>query len=68
MSLPYVHDLFCVYVLSFFKKNLFIIYFWLHWVFFAVCWLSLVVVSGGYSVVVHGLLIVVASPVVEHGL
>ena len=43
-------------------------FFWLHWVFVAVCWLSLVVVSGGYSVVVHGLLIVVASPVVEHGL
>ena len=25
------------------------IYFWLHWVFVAVCGLSLVAVSGGYS-------------------
>ena len=25
------------------------IYFWLHWVFVAVCWLSLVAESGGYS-------------------
>ena len=34
----------------------------------AVCRLSLVVVSGGYSlVVVHGLLIAVISLVVEHG-
>ena len=33
------------------------------------CRLSLVALSGGYSlVVVHGLLIAVASPVAEHGL
>ena len=34
-----------------FKKNLFIlfIYFWLHWVFVAACGLSLVAVSGDYS-------------------
>ena len=44
-------------------------YFWLPWVFVAMCGLSLVVDSGGYSlVVVHGLHIVVASLVVEHGL
>ena len=45
-------------------------YLFLHWVFIAALRLSLVVVSGeGYSLaVVHGLLIAVASPVVEHGL
>ena len=42
---------------------------WLCWVFIAACRLSLVVVSRGYSlVVVHGFLIVVASPVAEHRL
>lgn len=42
--------------------------FWLHWVFIAACGLSLVVESGGYSLVAaYGLLIAVAS-VVEHGL
>lgn len=42
--------------------------FWLHWVFIAACGLSLVVESGGYSLVAaYGLLIEVAS-VVEHGL
>ena len=44
------------------------IFFWLHWVFIAACGLSLVVESGGYSLVaVYGLLIGVAS-VVEHRL
>ena len=44
-------------------------YFWLRWVFVALRGLSLVVASGGYSLVVnHGLLIAVASPVAEHGL
>ena len=44
-------------------------YFWLHWVFGAVHGLSPVMASRGYSVAaVHGLLIVVASLVVEHGL
>ena len=42
------------------------LYFWLCWVFVAECGLSLVVKSGGSSLVeVHGLLIVVASLVVE---
>ena len=42
-------------------------YFWLCWVF--VVGFSLVAVSRGYSLVgVHGLLIVVASLVVEHRL
>ena len=51
------------------KINLFIlfIYFWLHWVFVAVCRLSLLVASGGLLfVVVRRLLIVVASLVAEH--
>ena len=40
---------------------------WLHWVSIATCGLSLVAVSGGYSlVVVHRLLISVASLVLEH--
>ena len=41
--------------------------FWLHWALVAVHRLSLVVVSRGYSVAVHGLLIAVAS-LVEHRL
>ena len=44
-------------------------YFWLRWVFVAACELSLVVVSGGYSLVAeHVLLIEVASLVEEHRL
>ena len=35
-------------------------YFWLHWVFVAVCELSLAVASGGCSLVVHGLLVAAA--------
>ena len=35
---------------------------------FVVCWLSLVAVSGLPFLAVHGLLIVVASPVAERGL
>ena len=33
----------------FFNKFILFIYFWLHWVFAAACRLSLVAVSGGYS-------------------
>ena len=51
--------------LSFFSC---VVYLWLHWVLIAVCWLSLVVESGGPSLVVHGLLAPVASPVAEHRL
>ena len=40
----------------------------LRWVFVAACGPSIVVVSGGYSIAVHGLLIAVASLVAEHGL
>ena len=52
----------------------FLIYFWLRWVFVAVCGLSLVAASRGYSSLrctgfsLWWLLIVVASLVVEHGL
>ena len=42
-------------------------YVWLHWVVTAACSLSLVAVSRGYFLVVHGLLISVAS-LVEYGL
>ena len=38
-------------------------YFWLHWALIAVCGLSLVAVSRGYSLIaLHGLLTAVASP------
>ena len=51
-----------------FKKD-FLVYFWLLWVFIAVCGLSLVAASRGCSPVVgHRLLIVVASLVGEDGL
>jgi len=59
--------IFILFFLSFLKK---IIYFWLHWVFFAVCTgFSLVVANRGYFlIVVFRLLIVVASLAVEHRL
>ena len=48
---------------------LFIYLFWLCWIFVAVSGLSLVVLSGGYSLIsVNGLLIAVAPLVVEHRL
>ena len=54
----------CSYTLHsmFFKKFIYFIYFWLHWVFVAVCGLSLVAASGGYSLLrCVGFLIAVAS-------
>ena len=46
----------------------FFFFFWLYWVFIAVCQLSQVVSSWGYSLaVVHGLLTAVASLLAEHG-
>ena len=52
---------------SLYKNHLLI--FWLCWVFLAAHRLSLVVVSGVIlQLVVRGLLIAVAPPVVEHGL
>ena len=44
-----------------------LLFFWLHWIFIAKHRLSLVAASRGYSVVVRGLLIAVAS-LVEHWL
>ena len=41
--------------------------FWLFWVCVATCRLSLVAVSGGYSLLPCGFLIVAASVVMEHG-
>lgn len=52
-------------IFIFFLKYL-SLYFWPHWVFIAVCGLSLVLVSEGYSLVVfHWLLIAVPSLVAE---
>ena len=46
-----------------------LINFWLCWAFVAVCGLSLVAASGGYSLVVVGrILVAVASLVLEHRL
>ena len=59
------HSLGNVKLLLFLNKS---IYLWLRWVFVAVRRLSLVAASRGYFVAVHGLLTVVASLVVEHGL
>ena len=56
---------------NFFLKNKFIyvfIYLWLHWVFVAVWAFSSCSKWGLLFVAVHGLLIVVASLVAEHGL
>ena len=51
------------------KINFLFIYFCLYWVFVVVRRLSLVVVSEGYSLVAaHGLLLGMASLVVEHRL
>ena len=51
-------------LLPFLKKC---IYFSVHWVLVAACRLSLVVASGGYSLVAeHGLLIATASLTAEH--
>ena len=53
----------------FFLIFMYLFYFWLHWVFVAAQGLSLVELSGGYSLaVVCGLLTAVASFVEEHGL
>ena len=57
-----------VFSFIYFLINLFIYYFLLCSVFVAVHGLSLAVASRCYSVAVCGLLIVVASLVVEHGL
>ena len=53
--------------LPFFFLHLFI-YFWLCWVLVAAHALSLVTARRGHSLVVHGILITVASLIVEHGL
>ena len=62
----------CVYIYIYLFIYLYIylfIYFWLCWIFIVAHGLSLVVMSGGCSLVaLHGLLIVVASLVAEHRL
>ena len=61
---------FPLYDLVFCKSISFFFFFWLHWVFVAAPGLSLVAASkqGLLFVAVRGLLIAVASLVVEHGL
>ena len=62
----------CSFSALLFKIFTYCYYFWLHWVFFAVPGLSLVVAGGGVGallfVVAYGLLIALTSLVVEHGL
>ena len=49
--------------------NIYLICFWLHWAFVAALRLSLVVASRGYSLVeTRGLLIVVVSLLLKHGI
>ena len=60
------HLFITIYLLPLITSNL-SVYFWLPWLFVVMHGLSLVVVSGGYSVAAHRPLVVVASPVVEHG-
>ena len=60
--------LFNFFLVSYFLKIYFIIYFWLYWVFAAVCELSPITASRGYSLlVVCRLLTTLASLVAEHG-
>ena len=48
---------------------MYLLYFWLCWVFMDAYGLSLVVVSGGHSLIaVHGVLVALVSFVAEHGL
>ena len=54
----------CPFIIFLYK---FFFFFWLCWVFVAARGLSLVGEQGLLFIVVHGLLIVVASLVVEHG-
>ena len=69
MSLKYIFIKTLLLQTSLFLKKRFMYLFWLLWVFAVAYMLSLVAVSGSYSlVVVHGLLIAVVSLIVEHGL
>ena len=72
LIISYVEHLF-MYFLAIWTSSLekfffLFVYFWLRWVFVAVCGLPLLVASGGYSLVVRGLLTEVVSLVAEHGL
>ena len=63
------HAFLAFHMLVFFLKNVFIYYFLLFWVFIAVCRFLLVCSEQGVLfVVVHGLIITVASLVLERGL
>ena len=58
----------CVSFLKRKSSNELFIYLWLHWVFFAMCRLFLVVTSKGYPVVaMFGLFVADTSLVEEHG-
>ena len=69
VSAPHIFLLLPLQVKSYFFFMYLFIYFCPCWVFIAVHGCSLIMVSGGYSlVVVYRLPIAVASLVVEHGL
>ena len=55
-----MHFVVCIFIIKNFKNKSFI-YFWLSWVFVAVYGLSLVVVSGGYSLVAVGRLLIAGA-------
>ena len=69
MSLLFIYFMAIPLPISFFlNKLIYMFIYWLHWVV-AAPWLSLVAVSGGYSLfTVHELHTVVISSVVGHGL
>ena len=66
------HSICIILTLTLFFRDLFIFgcigYLLELGLFVSVCGLSLVAATGGYSLVVHGLLIAMASLVTEHGL
>ena len=67
--IPPMNLVYCfIYIFSIYlKKNVYLLF--IFGFFVAACWLSLVLVNRGYSLaVVPGLLIAVASPVLEHRL
>ena len=55
-----MHFVVCIFIIKNFKNKSFI-YFWLSWVFVAVYGLSPVVVSGGYSLVAVGRLLIAGA-------
>ena len=68
MFILFFKNIMRIYYITIFKKNIYFFIYWLRCVLLLCVGYSLVVESGGYSLlVVHRLLIAVASLVAEHG-